>query len=88
MRWRHGAAEVNRKKDFFYGEFFMKNERSFKSLIALLRVLEDRGSLELGQREAFAKAITRLEHALKIGKPRAIEKAVNDLARLFLRSAQ
>jgi hypothetical protein len=63
----------------------MKNG-DFKSLIALLRELEDRGSLEPGKREAFAKAITRLEHALKIGKPRPIEKAVNDLARLFLRS--
>jgi hypothetical protein len=35
----------------------MKNEGNFKSLIALLRALEDRGSLELVKREAFAKAI-------------------------------
>ena len=65
----------------------MKNEQNFRSLMALLRELEDRGSLEPGKREAFAKAILRLEHALKIGKPRPIEKAVNDLARLLLRSA-
>ena len=65
----------------------MKNEGNFKSLMALLRELEDRGSLEPGKRESFAKAITRLEHALKVGKARPIEKAVNDLARLFLRSA-
>lgn len=65
----------------------MKNEGNFKSLMALLRELEDRGSLEPGKRESFAKAITRLEHVLKVGKPRPIEKAVNDLARLFLRSA-
>jgi len=64
----------------------MKNKRDFKPLIALLRALEDRGSLEPGKREAFAKAISRLEHALKIGKPPAVEKAINDLVRLFLRS--
>ncbi len=57
----------------------------FKSLIARLRTFEDSGRLEPEQREAFAKAITRLEHALKVGKPRLIQKAVNDLARLFLR---
>ena len=65
----------------------MKNERNFKSLIALLRELEDRGSLEPGKREAFAKAIRRLEHALKIWNSRAIEKAIDDLLRLLLRSA-
>jgi hypothetical protein len=65
----------------------MKNEGNFKSLIALLRELEDRGSLEPEKREAFAKAISRLEHVLKIGKPRAIHKVVNDLVRLFLRTA-
>ncbi len=65
----------------------MRNEGNFKSLIALLKELEDRGSLEPGQREPFAKAITRLEHALKIGDTRATRKAVNDLTRVFLRSA-
>jgi hypothetical protein len=63
----------------------MRNTTDFKSLIALLRTLEDSGRLEPEKREAFAKAITRLEHALKVGKPRLIQKAVNDLARLFLR---
>lgn len=52
----------------------MKSKRDFTSLFALLRALEDRGSLEPGKREAFAKAIHRLEHALKIGKSPAIEK--------------
>lgn len=66
----------------------MKNEGNFKSLIALLRELEDRGSLEPVKRESFAKAITRLEHSMKIGNMRAIAKAVNDLSRMFLRSVQ
>ncbi len=57
----------------------------FRSLMSLLRRLEDSGRLEPEKREAFAKAITRLEHALKVGKPRDVHKAVSDLARLFLR---
>lgn len=63
----------------------MRNTTDFKSLIAHLRRFEDNGRLEPEEREAFAKAITRLEHALKVGKPRLIHKAVNDMARLFLR---
>jgi len=63
----------------------MRNTGDFRSLMALLRRLEDSGRLEPEEREAFARAITRLEHELKVGKPRGIHKAVNDLARLFLR---
>lgn len=63
----------------------MRNSTDFKSLIVRLRTFEDSGRLEPEQRETFAKAITRLEHALKVGKARLIQKAVNDLARLFLR---
>ena len=59
----------------------------FKSLMSLLRRLEDTGRLEPEERETFARAVTRLEHALKVGKPRDVQKAVNDLARLFLRAS-
>lgn len=63
----------------------MRNTGDFKSLMALLRSLEDSGRLEPEKREAFAKAITQLEHVLKVGKPRDVHKAVSHLARLFLR---
>ncbi len=62
----------------------MRNKRNFTSLIALLRELEDQGSLEPEKQEAFAKAKVRLIHALKVGTRQEVLKAIDDLARVLV----
>lgn len=64
----------------------MRRKKSFTSLKALLRTLSDKGNWEPEKREALAKAIANLEHALKVGDKRSVFKAVDDLARWFLSS--
>lgn len=62
----------------------MGSHPKFTSLIRLLQEIEDRGSLRPEKQETFAKAKTRLIHALKVGKRQELVKAVNDLARVLV----
>lgn len=64
----------------------MRRKKSFTSLKALLRTLGDKGSWEPEKREALAKAIANLEHALKVGDRRSLHKTIDDMARVFLNS--
>lgn len=63
----------------------MRSRKKHKALRDLLRSLRDEGRLEPEKLETFAKAIVKLEHELKVGTKHTVFKAVDDLARLFLR---
>lgn len=64
----------------------MRSRKNLNSLRDLLQTLGDDGRWEPEKREAFAKAAANLEHELKVGNKRSLFKAVNDLARMFVRS--
>jgi hypothetical protein len=70
----------------FHKEASMRRNKNFTSLKTLLQTLSDKGSWEPEKREALAKVIANLEHALKVGDKRSVYKAVDDLARSFLSS--
>ena len=67
------------------GDCNMRSHKKHKALRDLLRSLRANGRLKPERLENFAKAIVKLEHELKVGSQHTVFKAVDDLARLFLR---
>ena len=62
------------------------SQKNLKSILARLRALGDRGSLESGQMEAATKAVKELSHALSARDLRRVRAAIDRLARVFLSS--
>ena len=62
-----------------------KFHKSFDSLVAYFRRLEDSGVFEVGQSEDIEKAVAVLRHDLEVGDIKRIRAAVDALARVFLR---
>jgi argininosuccinate lyase len=62
------------------------NAKNLRALIAHIRSLGDRGLLEAGQLQEIERGIRKLRAALKSQDKRAIEAAVNQVAKAVLRN--
>jgi hypothetical protein len=63
----------------------MRRVKNLKRAISTLRRLAAQRELEPRELEDLERSIKDLEHAVKVGKRDDIEKAINSVARLFLR---
>ena len=63
----------------------MKKNKSFKSIEILIGRLIDGGSLKPEQRDVVVKELRGLEQALKVKNFKEVRKAVDGLARQFLK---
>jgi hypothetical protein len=61
------------------------HDKELKSVISFLLELADKGTLELGQKEALTKAINNLRRANRSDQPAKIRAAVDRVVRVFLR---
>ncbi len=61
------------------------SEKSLRSLEVVLRALEDQGALGPEQQEVIARGLKELKHALRIGRMKEIRRAIDRLARVFLK---
>lgn len=64
----------------------MATEKNLKSVIVLLRTLANDGTMELGQEEEIEQGIVDLVRAYWNPDPRELRKAVDRVARIFLRT--
>lgn len=62
------------------------NAKNLRALIAHIRSLRDRGLLEAEQLQEIERGIRKLRAALKSQDKRAIEAAVNQVAKAVLRN--
>ena len=63
----------------------MSKNKSFKSIEIFIERLIDDGSLKPEQRDAVVKELRGLEQALKVKNFKEVQKAVDCLARQFLK---
>ena len=63
----------------------MRKSKSFKSIEIFIEKLIDGGSLKPEQRDAVVKELHGLEQALKVKNFKDVQKAVDGLARQFLK---
>lgn len=63
----------------------MRTTNQWQAVIALLRRLSDRGIIEPGQLSKLNEALRDFEHATKVRDWKRQEKAVDKVARTFLK---
>lgn len=64
-------------------------KKSDKNLMAALKILDEmtaRGELEQSLKEAFVRGVARIRRAGRSRDPAKLWEAINELARLFLKS--
>lgn len=59
--------------------------KAVKALIAYLRAMKAAGGAESGQLEAAVEAVKDLDHALRVGDIRRVQKLVGTIAKLFVK---
>jgi len=64
----------------------MATDRHLKAVIELLRSLTVNGTMELGQKEAIEQGIFKLRRAYRSKNPANLRKAIDQVARIFLRT--
>jgi hypothetical protein len=63
----------------------MISEKNLESAIVLLRTLANNGTMEQGQREVVERSIIELRRAFRSSDPVKMQKAIDNVARIFLR---
>ena len=68
------------------GFVIMANEKNLRAVIVLLRTLAANGMVDQGQKEAIERSINNLRRAYRSPDPEKLRKAIDHVARIFLRT--
>ena len=81
-----GSESFRTKRHVELGSAIMASEKNLKSVIVLLRTLANDGTMEQGQKKEIEQSIVELRRAYRSPDPEKLRKAVDRVARIFLRT--